>query len=69
MRNAISTPSAVLAALFSLVLASATTAQELRREVGALLEQSDTVEVAELYSLSLELADLAPERNLDGYLR
>ena len=68
MRNALPTPSVVLAALFTLALTSATVAQELRREVGALLEQSDAMEVAELYSLSLELADLAPDRNLDGYL-
>ncbi|MFN3240383.1 MAG: S41 family peptidase [Planctomycetota bacterium] len=68
MRNAHPTLSVVLAPLFLLALGSAGTAQELRQQVAAVLQQSDAVEVPALYPLSIELADLAPERNLDGYL-
>lgn len=66
----IATPSApaLLTPLILLALGATSRAQELRQQVGAVLSQCDAVEVPTLYPLSTELADLAPERNLDGYL-
>ena len=68
MRNAIQTSSAALLSLLLLAFGNPLRAQSLKEQVGAALSQCDAVEVGALYALSIELADLAPERNLDGYL-
>ena len=68
MRNAYPTSSVVLAPLFALALGCTATAQELRQQVASVLSQADAVEAPALYALGDELADLAPERNLDGFL-
>ncbi len=49
------------------ILAGSAHAQELQARVAAVLAQAEVVEPAELYPLSDELADVAPDRNLDGY--
>jgi len=54
--------------MLMLALTNAAVAQELRQQVGAVLQQSDEAPLQAVYGLASELADLAPERNLDGYL-
>lgn len=77
MRNVFTAPSAFFAN-FGLsavclttacltMLAGSAHAQELQARVAAVLAQAEVVEEAELYPLSDELADVAPDRNLDGY--
>jgi carboxyl-terminal processing protease len=68
MRIVPSTLSAVVASALALSLATPATAQELRQKVGAVLAECATVEASDLYELAVELADLAPERNLDSFL-
>lgn len=50
-----------------LALSGGAQAQELKAQVEAVLAQAEAVEEAGVYPLSDELADVAPERNLDGY--
>ena len=68
MRIVPSTLSAVVVSALALCLATPATAQELRQKVGAVLAECATVEASGLYELAVELADLAPERNLDSFL-
>ncbi|MCB9878611.1 MAG: PDZ domain-containing protein [Planctomycetes bacterium] len=58
---------ALLALLLVFCGAARLTAQELRQQVDAVLAQADQVAPAELYDLSDALADIAPDKNLDGY--
>ena len=68
MRNVFKRPSALLAPLCLAALAGSLQAQELQAQVAAVLVQADAVEASEVYPLADQLADLAPERNLDGFL-
>ena len=69
MRNVLSAPYALLLTLFAIGLsATATRAQELRAQVSAVLAQADSAEATEIYPLADQLADVAPERNLDGFV-
>ncbi|MFK7743278.1 MAG: S41 family peptidase [Planctomycetota bacterium] len=62
------TPLAVLLSFSMLALAGTARTQSLSDEVGSLVQQANTAAFSELYPLSDDLADLAPDRNLDGYL-
>jgi C-terminal peptidase prc len=68
MRNVFTRSTAILAALSLTVLCGSARAQELKAQVAAVLAQAETAEASEIYPLADELADIAPERNLDGYL-
>ena len=48
-------------------LAGSGRAQELQAKVAAVLAQAEVVEDAELYPLADQLADVSPDRNLDGF--
>ena len=72
MRNVFSAPTALFAdlgltATCLLLLGGTIQAQELKDQVAAVLGQADSVAAAEIYPLADELADVAPDRNLDGY--
>lgn len=68
MRNVFTRSTAILAALFVTVLAGSAQAQELKAQVAAVLEQAANAESSEIYPLADQLADIAPDRNLDGFL-
>lgn len=68
MRNVLSTPFVLLLGLATSVCVGRAPAQELRNQVAAVVQQADAAPLVELYPLSDELADLAPDRNLDGFL-
>jgi carboxyl-terminal processing protease len=68
MRTVTLSGPAFLVPLLLLALGSPSRAQELKQQVGAVLAQSEGAAVAAVYPLAAELADLAPERNLDGFL-
>lgn len=67
MRNVFKRPSAVLASL-CLAVSGSLQAQELQPQVAAVLAQAETTEASDIYPLGDQLADVAPERNLDGFL-
>ncbi len=75
MRNALSTPTVLhrrpagLLLLLTCAFALATpgAAQDLREQVRTMLAAADTLPVPELYGLADRLADVAPDRNLDGF--
>ncbi|MEC7726951.1 MAG: S41 family peptidase [Planctomycetota bacterium] len=68
MRIVPSNPLALVAGALALLLAAPASAQDLRQNVRAILAQSDDAAPSGVYALAEELADLAPERNLDGFL-
>ncbi|MGK0303818.1 MAG: hypothetical protein ACI89X_004718, partial [Planctomycetota bacterium] len=68
MRNVFTRSSAILAAFSLTVLCGSARAQELNAQVAAVLAQAEAAEASEIYRIADQLADLAPERNLDGYL-
>jgi C-terminal peptidase prc len=68
MRNVFKRPSAVLASLCLIVVSGLLQAQELQPQVAAVLAQAESSEASEIYPLGDQLADVAPERNLDGFL-
>jgi len=50
------------------MLCGSARAQELKAQVAAVLAQAEAAEASDIYRLADELADVAPDRNLDGYL-
>lgn len=69
MRNVLSAPYALLLTLLAIgISATTTSAQELRSQVTAVLAQADSAEASEIYPLADQLADVAPDRNLDGFV-
>lgn len=68
MRNLITRSSKILAVTVLGLFISSVQAQDLSSKVNGVLALADTAEVAELYMLGDDLADVAPERNLDGFL-
>src|SRR5690606_29157839 len=57
-----------LTAMCLTMLGSALNGQELQAQVAAVLAQANAAEASELYPLADQLADVAPERNQDGFL-
>jgi len=57
----------LLPAICGLLLGNGIQAQELKEQVAAVLSQAEAAPPAEIYPLADALADIAPDRNLDGY--
>jgi C-terminal peptidase prc len=68
MRNCFLAPVALLAFACIATQTQSLRAQDLRSQVEGVLRQAQSVDTPDLYPLSDQLADLAPERNLDGFL-